>query len=104
MARHAGQDGAGALAHGALSSGAATGSLSASSGNRAFDDYRAETLKRLEDEQREFKDFLDQLRFAKDRSEFDQFMADRRRRTPSPANRLRRRRNLCTAEAPGAAP
>ena len=29
-----------------------------SSGNRAFDEYRAETLKRLEDEQREFKDFL----------------------------------------------
>jgi len=50
-----------------------------SSGNRAFDDYRAETLKRLEDEQREFKDFLARLRFAKDRAEFDQFMADRRR-------------------------
>ena len=28
-----------------------------SSGNRAFDDYRAETLRRLEDEQREFKEF-----------------------------------------------
>src|SRR5262245_3397716 len=32
-----------------------------SSGNRAFDEYRSETLKRLEDEQREFKDFLDRL-------------------------------------------
>jgi hypothetical protein len=51
-----------------------------SSGNRAFDGYRAETLKRLEDEQREFKDFLERLRFAKDRAEFDQFMADRRQR------------------------
>ena len=51
-----------------------------SSGNRAFDDYRSETLKRLEDEQREFKDFLARLRFAKDRAEFDQFMADRRQR------------------------
>jgi len=50
----------------------------ASSGNRAFDDYRSDTLKRLEDEQREFKDFLERLRFAKDRSEFDQFMAARR--------------------------
>ncbi len=49
------------------------------SGNRAFDDYRAETLKRLEDEQREFKDFLARLRFAKDRAEFDQFMGARRR-------------------------
>jgi hypothetical protein len=52
-----------------------------SSGNRAFDDYRAETLKRLEDEQREFRDFLDRLRFAKDKTEFDQFMAERRNRT-----------------------
>ena len=49
-----------------------------SSGNHAFDDYRSETLRRLEDEQREFKDFLERLRFAKDRAEFDQFMADRR--------------------------
>ncbi len=48
------------------------------SGNRAFDDYRAETLKRLEDEQREFKDYLERLRMAKDRAEFDQFMAERR--------------------------
>jgi Protein of unknown function (DUF2852) len=53
-------------------------------GNRAFDDYRAETLKRLEDEQREFKDFLDHLRFAKDRAEFDQFMASRRQRPIDP--------------------
>jgi hypothetical protein len=51
-----------------------------SSGNRAFDDYRAETLSRLEDEQREFKEFLERLRFAKDRAEFDQFMAERRNR------------------------
>ena len=50
------------------------------SGNRAFDDYRAETLKRLEDEQHEFKDFLERLRVAKDRAEFDQFMAGRRQR------------------------
>ena len=56
----------------------------ASSGNRAFDDYREETLKRLEDEQREFKDFLARLRFAKDRAEFDQFMSDRRSRPSEP--------------------
>jgi hypothetical protein len=53
-----------------------------SSGNRAFDDYRAQTLRRLEDEQREFKEFLERLRFAKDRAEFDQFMAERRNRPP----------------------
>ena len=54
-----------------------------SSGNRAFDDYRADTLKRLEDEEREFKDFLTRLRAAKDRAEFDAFMADRRRTVES---------------------
>jgi hypothetical protein len=48
-----------------------------SSGNRAFDDYRAETLRRLEDEQREFKEFLKRLRVARDRAEFDQFMNER---------------------------
>jgi len=52
------------------------------SGNRAFDDYRTETLRRLEDEQREFKEFLERLRFAKDRSEFDQFMNERHNRPP----------------------
>ena len=56
----------------------------ASSGNNAFDDYRSETLKRLEEEQREFKDFLGRLRFAKDRAEFDQFMAERRQRPYEP--------------------
>lgn len=49
-----------------------------SSGNRAFDEYRAETLRRLEDEQKEFQDFLGRLRMARDKAEFDQFMADRR--------------------------
>ena len=52
---------------------------STSSGNRAFDEYRAETLRRLEEEQREFMEFLDRLRHAKDKAEFDQFMAERRR-------------------------
>ncbi len=55
---------------------------SPSSGNRAFDDYRTETLRRLEDEQREFKDFLERLRFAKDKTEFDAFMNERRDRPP----------------------
>ena len=50
----------------------------ASSGNHAFDEYRAETLRRLEEEQSEFTSFLDRLRFAKDKAEFDQFMAERR--------------------------
>jgi hypothetical protein len=54
---------------------------SRSSGNRAFDEYRSETLRRLEEEQREFRDFLARLRMAKDKAEFDQFMAERRTRT-----------------------
>ena len=54
-----------------------------SSGNRAFDEYRAETLRRLEEEQHEFREFLNRLRFAKDKTEFDQFMAERRNR-PAP--------------------
>jgi Protein of unknown function (DUF2852) len=53
-----------------------------SSGNHAFDEYRAETLRRLEEEERQFKEFLDRLRQAKDKAEFDQFMADMRRRPP----------------------
>ena len=55
-----------------------------SSGNRAFDDYRAATLRRLEEEQKEFAEFLDRLRFAKDKAEFDQFMAERRNRPTEP--------------------
>jgi hypothetical protein len=55
------------------------------SGNRAFDEYRAETLRRLEDEQREFREFLDRLRHARDKVEFDQFMAERRDRPQPPA-------------------
>lgn len=54
-----------------------------SSGNTAFDEYRSETLKRLEDEEQEFRDFLARLRAAKDKTEFDQFMADRKRQPPA---------------------
>jgi hypothetical protein len=49
-------------------------------GNMAFDEYREETLRRLEDEQAEFETFLDRLRKAKDQQEFDDFMQDRGRR------------------------
>jgi hypothetical protein len=60
------------------------GATAPSSGNRAFDEYRADTLRRLEEEQRDFKEFLQRLRFAKDRAEFDQFMAERRNRPDAP--------------------
>jgi predicted negative regulator of RcsB-dependent stress response len=53
-----------------------------SSGNRAFDAYKAETLRRLEDEQTNFEAFLARLRDAKDKAEFDQFMDDRASSAP----------------------
>ncbi len=57
---------------------------SASSGNTAFDEYRDATLRRLEEDQREFVEFLDRLRRARDRAEFDQFMAEQDRRRANP--------------------
>ena len=53
----------------------------ATTGNTAFDAYRDETLKRLEDEHRDFVDFLQKLREAKDKAEFDQFMDQRDRKS-----------------------
>ena len=61
-------------------------------GNVAFDDYRREELKRLEEERRkldemraEFETFLRELRRVKDQEEFDRFMADFRSRTDGTA-------------------
>jgi len=48
-----------------------------SSGNAAFDAYRAETLERLTREQAEFTAFVRRLREARDREEFDRFMMER---------------------------
>jgi hypothetical protein len=55
------------------------------SGNSVFDDWKHSELERLEEERRKLADaerdfafFLDQLRRAKDREEFDRFMAARR--------------------------
>ncbi|MGZ9809829.1 DUF2852 domain-containing protein [Pseudoroseicyclus sp. H15] len=50
------------------------------SGNSAFDAYKQDMLRRLEEEQRAFEEFLERLREAKDKSEFDDFMNDRARR------------------------
>ena len=48
-----------------------------SSGNSAFDAYKAEPLRRLEEEQDNFQAFLKRLRDAKDKAEFDEFMSER---------------------------
>jgi len=53
------------------------------SGNSAFDEYREETLKRLEEEQEAFSEFVERLRRAKDREEFEAFMNERRGANPS---------------------
>lgn len=48
-----------------------------SSGNSAFDAYKAETLNRLQREQSDFEAFLERLRASKDKQEFDQYMEER---------------------------
>ena len=59
-------------------------------GNAAFDEWRTAELARLDEErrkldeaQREFAEYSDAIRRAKDREEFERFMAERR---PRPAN------------------
>ncbi len=63
----------------------------ASSGNRACDDCRGEALSRLEKGQRESHAYLERLRKARGKAEFDTFMAERRQPilkadTPGPAD------------------
>ena len=55
------------------------GNYSRSSGNAAFDAYKSETIRRLQEEQEAFEAFLQRLRDAKDKTEFDAFMDDRAR-------------------------
>lgn len=55
-----------------------------SSGNTAFDAYKADTLRRLQEEQDSFENFLERLREAKDKNEFDQFMDERARKAKDP--------------------
>ena len=64
-----------------------------SSGNAAFDDYRAEQLRRLDEERKRldeeinaFHEHMRNLRMAKDREEFDRFMHDRGVNRPNPGD------------------
>ena len=64
--------------------------FSPSSGNSAFDAYRAQELERLEQErrklaqeQRAFGEFLNRLKKAKDQDEFDRFMSERWQAPPA---------------------
>jgi hypothetical protein len=63
-----------------------------STGNSAFEDYRRRELERLEEERRRldeesraFAEFVEELKRAKDREEFDAFMARRRSAGPTPS-------------------
>lgn len=47
-------------------------------GNHASDKYREEILRSLEEEAQQFKGFLDKLRMAKDKAEFEQFTTERK--------------------------
>jgi hypothetical protein len=58
-----------------------------STGNRAFDEWKSAELARLEEERRklenahrEFAEFVENIRKAKDREEFERFMNERRDR------------------------
>ncbi len=50
---------------------------SGTTGNSAFEDYREATLQRLQEEESEFHAFMERLRKARDKEEFDRFMAER---------------------------
>lgn len=63
-----------------------------SSGNAAFDEYRSEQMKRLDEERRrldeevqEFDEYMRNLHMARDREEFDRFMRNRGRNGDSHA-------------------
>jgi hypothetical protein len=56
------------------------GSRAAPTGNQAFDSYRSDVLKRLEDEREQFEAFLARLRQARDKAEFDEFLDDQVKR------------------------
>ena len=51
-------------------------SESPAAGHSAFEEYRQETLRRLDQEQREFQEFIRRLRMARGKVEFDQFMTE----------------------------
>jgi hypothetical protein len=75
------------------SRGPAGGFGAGGTGNAAFEEYRRNELRRLEEERRKldeearaFRDFVEELKRAKDREEFDAFMAKRRSDPNGPTN------------------
>jgi len=78
--------------------GAKARAWSPATGNDAFDSYREETLRKLEEErketlrrlreeEREFEEFVTRLRQARDAEEFERFMAERKKARKSTRSR-----------------
>ncbi|MGH6839393.1 MAG: DUF2852 domain-containing protein [Methylocella sp.] len=72
----------------------ASGFSMGSTGNRAFDEWRAAELARLEEErqklvaaEREFAKFMENLRHARDREEFERFMDEYRNQQGRPSGK-----------------
>ena len=66
------------------------GGFRSQSGNAAFDEYRAEQLRKLDEERKRldeevngFHEYMRNLRMARDREEFDRFMRDKNGNRPS---------------------
>jgi hypothetical protein len=74
------------IGRGSPASGSGLGGRNActpSSGNQVLDNYRSEALSRLEEKRRKFQAYLGRLRKARDKAEFDAFMAEWRQRVVS---------------------
>ena len=76
----------------AVNNWAASGLGTGSTGNRAFDEWRTTELARLEEErqklvaaEREFAEFMENLRHARDREEFERFMDEHRNQQGRPS-------------------
>jgi hypothetical protein len=52
--------------------------------NAVFEDYRAATLRNLDEERSNFRDFVGRQRKSRDKEEFDRFIAERRSRLDGP--------------------
>jgi hypothetical protein len=52
--------------------------------NSVFEDYRAATLRNLDEERSNFRDFVGRMRKSRDKEEFDRFIAERRSRLDGP--------------------
>ena len=90
--RHASSGASARPSAGSASASAGSGGCSSGAARRACGpaatapstNTASEALRRLEEEANEFRAFLERLRMAKDRAEFDEFMRERRNRPAGP--------------------